>query len=126
MTQVSKHCKTPKQAARAASPLEEHLDPELFRALGDPTRVLLLRCLAQCGRSCSVSEIAECCKVDFSVVSRHLSLLAAVGVLRSEKEGRTVFYIVDYEALARSFRALADALDGYRPGACNASGGCKC
>ena len=46
------------------------LDAELFKALSDPTRLKLLACLAKCSRMCSVTEVAECCSVDFSVVSR--------------------------------------------------------
>lgn len=62
---------TPRQAARRKSPVDRLLDPELFKALSDPTRLLLLRCLLKCRRACSVSEVAECCEVDFSVVARH-------------------------------------------------------
>ena len=124
MAQVNKHCKTPKQAATAKSTLERHLNPELFRALGDPTRALLLRCLAQCGRACSVSEVAECCAVDFSVVSRHLALLAAVGALTANKEGRTVFYTVNFANLCDSLQGLVDALHDYDP--CSKMGGGSC
>ena len=62
MTQISKQRPaTPKQAAARPSPLDAQLDPALFKALGDPTRVSLLACIAKCGRGCSVSEVAECC-----------------------------------------------------------------
>jgi ArsR family transcriptional regulator len=90
--------------------LDELLDPALFKAFSDPTRVSLLACIAKCGRGCSVGEVAECCSVDVSVVSRHLSLLARSGVLEAKKEGRTVFYRVRYAELCRSLRSLADAL----------------
>ena len=112
MAQVTKHPKTPKQAACCASEFDEALDVDLFKALGDPTRLKLLSCLARCGRSCTTSEVAECCSVDFSVVTRHLSLLAAAGVLESRKEGRTVYYTVRYKELSRSLRSLAAAFDG--------------
>ncbi|MCA9245173.1 MAG: helix-turn-helix transcriptional regulator, partial [Phycisphaerales bacterium] len=71
--------------------MDRQLDTDLFKALGDPTRARLLACLLKCGRPCSVTEVAECCAVDFSVVARHLGLLARVGVLDSEKKGRTVW-----------------------------------
>ena len=76
---------TPRRAANCCGPIDDLLDPELFRALGDPTRLLLLACLAKCGRACSVTEIAECCSVDLSVVSRHLALLERAKVLFGEK-----------------------------------------
>ena len=120
MTQVTKQPpRTPKQASKRSSPLDKALDPELFKALSDPTRIKLLACLAKCGRFCSVTEVAECCSVDFSVVSRHLSMLADAGVLESRKEGRTMFYQVKYETLCDSLRTLADAFE-----ACCSDGSC--
>jgi ArsR family transcriptional regulator len=116
MTQTSiRRPATPKQAATRRSAIDERLDPALFRALGDPTRVSLLACIAKCGRGCSVSEVAECCSVDFSVVSRHLATLAQAGALEATKEGRIVRYRVRYAELAASLRALADALEACGP-----------
>lgn len=110
VAQISKRRpSTPKQAAKRLAPLDSALDAQLFRALGDPTRLNLLACLAKCGRGCSVTEVAECCSIDFSVVSRHLAMLANAGILESRKEGRTTLYQVRYEHLGSAFRALADA-----------------
>jgi ArsR family transcriptional regulator len=106
---------TPKQAAKCCQPVDELLDPELFKSLCDPTRLKLLACLAKCGRACSVSEVAECCSVDLSVVSRHLAMLEKAGVLASSKEGRTVSYEVRYRQLSETLRALADAIDACCP-----------
>lgn len=102
---------TPKQAMKCCEPVDKLLDPQLFKALCDPTRVKLLACLAKCGRACSVSEVAECCSADFSVVSRHLAMLAEAGVLQCKKQGRTVFYTVRYEQLADTLHALASAIE---------------
>ena len=115
---------SPKHAAASKSPIDALLDPELFKALCDPTRVSLLACLAKCGRECTVGEVAECCHVDLSVVSRHLAQLADAGVLESSKHGRTVSYRVKFTDLSGKLRALADAFDDCCPdGACG-SGGC--
>lgn len=126
MTQVRKRRpSTPKQAAACCGPIDDLLDPVLFKAFSDPTRVSLIGCIAKCGRGCSVGEVAECCSVDFSVVSRHLALLARSGVLKATKEGRTVFYHVRFAELCRTLRSLADALEeccpdaGAKRGACN-------
>jgi DNA-binding transcriptional ArsR family regulator len=123
MTQVRKLMPaTPKQAAARKSPLDERLDPALFKALSDPTRVALLACIAKCGRGCSVSEVAECTSVDFSVVSRHLAALAQAGVLEGSKEGRTVRYRVRYTHLSSALRSLADALEECCPAGSAACG----
>lgn len=117
MTQARKRRppSTPKQAAACCGPVDELLDPVLFKAISDPTRAALLACIAKCGRGCSVGEVAECCSVDLSVVSRHLALLARCGVLAATREGRTVLYQVRYAELCRALRSLADALEECRP-----------
>lgn len=117
---------SPAQAAACCRPIDDLLDPALFRALCDPTRAGLLACIAKCGRGCSVGEVAECCSVDVSVVSRHLALLARAGVLESEKQGRSVTYRVRYADLSATLRALADAIDECCPEGCCEAKGCGC
>jgi ArsR family transcriptional regulator len=114
MTQIRKQRipATPRQAAACCGPLDRLLNPAVFKAFADPTRVSLIACIAKCGRGCSVSEVAECCSVDLSVVSRHLSLLARSGVLEVTKEGRSVRYRVRYDDLSTLLRSIATALDG--------------
>lgn len=105
----------PQEASQCCGPIDDLLDAELFKALGEPTRLKLLSCLAKCGRACSVTELTECCAVDFSVVSRHLGVLEKAGVLKATKLGRTVYYEVRYQHLSVAFRELANAIDGCRP-----------
>ncbi|NBX31849.1 MAG: ArsR family transcriptional regulator [Planctomycetes bacterium] len=112
MVQVRKRrTMTPVQASACCRPIDDLLDPELFKALSDPTRSRLLGCLVKCGCACTVSDVGECCAVDLSVVSRHLSLLERAGVVQSSKTGRTVHYVVDYAHLCRTMRAIADAIE---------------
>ena len=94
------------------------MEPELFKALAEPTRAKLLGCLIKCSRPCSVTEIAECCEIDFSVVARHLSMMARAGVLDSQKEGRTVWYTARSSELAERFRAIAGAIDEWNTNDC--------
>lgn len=119
---------SPRQAAACCRPVDDLLDPELFKALCDPTRAKLLGCLIKCSRPCSVGEIAECCAVDLSVVSRHLSLLETAGVLDATKQGRTVLYAVRYEHLCTTLRSLAHAIEECSPTAprsrSSRAGGC--
>jgi arsenate reductase (thioredoxin) len=112
---ASKPALTPRLAAQKPAALDDQLDSELFKALADPTRTRLLASLVKCGRPCSVTEVAACCYVDFSVVARHLGLLARAGVLEATKEGRTVWYVARCEDLAARLRALADAIEDSSP-----------
>lgn len=125
MTPISKQSPaSPAAAARRRAALDRRLDPELFKALADPTRLRLLACLVKCGRACSVSEIAECCAVDFSVVARHLATLARAGLVSGEKQGRTVWYTPESSGLADRLRALADAIEEWPARPAGAPGGC--
>lgn len=50
-----------------------------FRALGDPTRVLILHLLSSEGRPMTVGEITDALDVGQSTISHHLAKLADVG-----------------------------------------------
>jgi ArsR family transcriptional regulator, arsenate/arsenite/antimonite-responsive transcriptional repressor len=128
MVQQRKHShpRSPKQAARRAGPVDRQLDPAFFSVLADPTRVKLLACVAKCGGPRSVGEIAECCSVDLSGVSRHLAFLARAGWLEVEKKGRTVLYKARYGELCHRLRSLADAIEQCCPGGGKCGCNCKC
>jgi ArsR family transcriptional regulator len=111
-------------AAACCRPIDGLLDPPFFKALGEPTRVRLLACLVKCGRPCLVGELAECCSVDLSVVSRHLQTLARAGLVAASRHGRTVAYAVRHESVCARPRSLADAIEACRPeSACGCPGG---
>ncbi|MEA2782117.1 MAG: ArsR family transcriptional regulator, lead/cadmium/zinc/bismuth-responsive transcriptional [Rhodospirillaceae bacterium] len=63
---------------------------EMFRLMGDASR---LRIIAAClsGPVC-VSNLAERTGLSASLVSHHLRLLRAARILRSERQGKNVFY----------------------------------
>jgi DNA-binding transcriptional ArsR family regulator len=88
------------------------LSPALFKALGDPTRLAILRRLAERGAACNVSQIAESCTVGLSTVSRHLQVMTRAGILACERRGQEVIYRLRGHDLAGLLRRLADALDG--------------
>lgn len=106
----------PTQAAACKRPVDAFLDAEWFKALSDPTRVALLGCLIKCGRGCTVGEVATCCSVDMSVVSRHLTILHRAQILEASKRGRTVTYTVRYAKLSEKLRGMASAVQECGPG----------
>ena len=87
------------------------MDPRFFKALCAPGRLAILARLAACGRACTVSEIASCCPIDLSVVSRHLRLLKDAGIVAAERRGKEVYYSVRFGSITGSLRSLADAID---------------
>lgn len=112
---------TPAALAR----LDELLRPDLFRALGDPTRLEILRRLVCSDEALPVGDVADCCGVHLSGVSRHLSVLRDAGLVDAERRGREVLYRIRGAAIVRDLRALADALDACRRACCGPqAGGC--
>ncbi len=67
---------------------------ELFRLLGDPTRVRILYALLEAGELC-VCDIAEVVGATESKVSQAMRLLRGAGVVRNRRDGRNVYYRLD-------------------------------
>ena len=66
-----------------------------FRALGDPSRILVLNLLAAIGEPMSVGEIVEALDIGQSTVSHHLKQLAEVGFVLVEERGTSNLYRVN-------------------------------
>lgn len=66
---------------------------ELFKALGDYTRVRILYALSL-GELC-VCALAEVLDMSQSAISHQLRLLRAAKLVRYRKEGKNVFYALD-------------------------------
>lgn len=64
---------------------------ELFRLLGDPTRVAILHALLAGGELC-VCDLAEVVGVGENVVSQAMRLLRASDVVRTRRDGRRIHY----------------------------------
>ena len=65
-----------------------------FRLLGDPTRVRILRSLAEVDELC-VHEIATAVGASETKVSQALRLLRTAGVVRNRRDGRHIHYRLD-------------------------------
>lgn len=100
------------------------IKPKLFKALADLNRLTILTRLAENGNPQSVSEVAQCCPIDMSVVSRHLGVLRDAGIVKAEKKGKEVFYHVQTGEVVTLLRELADALEACCPdGSCSFKSG---
>lgn len=102
-------------ATSCCTDLASAIDPRFFKALCDPTRIALLVRLATCGRPCTVSEIATCCPIDLSVVSRHLARLRDAGIVHGTRRGKEVLYSVRFSSISAALRNMADAIDACCP-----------
>jgi DNA-binding transcriptional ArsR family regulator len=69
---------------------KDRMAAEVFKALGHPARVRMLRVLGD-GEKC-VCDLVEAAGLGWSTVSRHLSVMKAAGVVTDEKRGKQVMY----------------------------------
>jgi len=97
----------PKKTQKA---LEQHMQAEFFKALCDPVRVAMVISLASQTKEQTVSDVTQCCGIDFSGVSRHLKILRDAGIVQSHKKGRHTFYSLNAEFLISTFHNIANCL----------------
>ena len=82
---------------------------EVFKALGHPSRLLIVEELAN-GERC-VCELVDMVGADFSTVSKHLSLLKKAGVVEDRREGKMVIYRLRVPCILRFMDCIEAVLE---------------
>ena len=93
----------------ATSPISDEVASrlaELFRALGDPSRVRIIAALTE--GEASVSSLAEVAGISESSTSHHLRSLRLMRLVRTRKYGRQVFYSLDDDHIVNLFQGSLD------------------
>jgi len=83
------------------------LSAELFKTIGHPVRIKILRLLDK-GELC-VCDMIEQIDIEQSNLSQHLSVLKKQGLLDSRKDGQRVIYWLSYP-LVKNLLVLAEQL----------------
>nr|WP_320132611.1 metalloregulator ArsR/SmtB family transcription factor [uncultured Holophaga sp.] len=65
---------------------------DLFAALGDPSRLKILRSLLEAGEPMNQGSIAESAGLSQANTSKHLACLVRVGLVEREPQGNSVFF----------------------------------
>ena len=73
------------------SPAEIQARAQRFALLGDPTRLMVLTCIAAAG-PISVSDLAAATGINDTTVSQTLRYLRAAQVVNAERDGRIIRY----------------------------------
>ena len=74
---------------------------ELFKIFGDSTRVKILYALLEA--ELCVCDIAETLNMTQSAISHQLRVLRSARLVKATREGRSVFYTLDDDHVARMF-----------------------
>jgi DNA-binding transcriptional ArsR family regulator len=85
-----------------------------FRALGDPTRIVILNLLATARSPMTVAEIVEAVDVGQSTVSHHLKILGDVRFVLVEREGTSSLWRINENCLG-CFPTAAELVMGRAP-----------
>ena len=72
---------------------------EIFKALGDPTRIKILYVLME--NELCVCDIATLVGMTVSAISHQLRLLRNLKIVKFRKEGKMVYYSLDDEHITR-------------------------
>jgi ArsR family transcriptional regulator len=89
----------------------------VLKALGHPARLWIAERLAR--GECCVCELVEPLGLDFSTVSKHLTVLREAGIVMTEKRGKQVFYTLKVPCIL-NFMGCVEAVleDSARDQAC--------
>lgn len=90
-------------------PIEEAQDiARFFQILADPTRVRLVKALAD-GKWC-VSDLVQALEMDQPAVSHQLKYLRKLGLVDWERNGRHVYYTLDDDLLRTTLLMVINTL----------------
>jgi len=78
----------------------------VFKALSHPTRLWMVEQLF--GTEKCVCEFVEVLKLDFSTVSKHLSILKHAQVIQDDKRGKNVYYTLRAQCIPTIISCLED------------------
>jgi DNA-binding transcriptional ArsR family regulator len=70
----------------------------MLKAIAHPMRISIIGCLEK-GQKLSVTEIHKLLGIEQATASHHLGILRDKGVLSSKREGKNIYYFLQYEAL---------------------------
>ncbi len=97
-------CSTKDTATERTQPGLEQA-AKLFKALGDETRLAILKQLSDQGEVCACDFLA-CCQLAQPTVSHHLRVLREAGLVSAVKRGLWVHYTLNREKLAEARKLL--------------------
>lgn len=78
----------------------------VFKALGNPNRLLILHALS--GQERNVAELTEWVGLDISTVSNHLAVLRNLRIVCDERRGNQVFYSLRKPCIMNLFCCMED------------------
>lgn len=84
---------------------------KMFKALGDPSRLRILKLLHDHKGALCVTALAVHCGISQSAVSQHLRILKSAGLVRGNRAGSMMHYYIDREVIDNHKLTFASVFD---------------
>ena len=81
---------------------------EMFKALSDPTRLRLVSLLVEHNGALCVNALADNLGVSQSAVSQHLRILRQAGLVKGDRRGYYVHYLLNQDKLEQYKTKLSE------------------
>lgn len=83
---------------------------ELLRALTHPLRMQILEFIDSQDRI-NVNKIYNTLNLEQSITSQHLRILRNAGIVETKRDGKFIFYSINYDKVEQAKQAIATFLD---------------
>lgn len=78
---------------------------EVMRALAHPLRLTIIDFIDK-NKVINVNKIYNTLKLEQSITSQHLKILREAGLVLTRREGKFIFYSLNYEAIDRTINKI--------------------
>lgn len=96
-----------------SKPISTRRIAQLFRVLGQPTRLRILMTIGA-GEAC-VCHLETALGTRQAVISQHLMALRRAGLVRTQREGRNIFYSLTHPEILELIQRSGATLGGSTP-----------
>ncbi len=83
---------------------------EILRALAHPLRLKIIEFIDQSGRI-NVNKIYNNLKLEQSITSQHLKIMREAGVLETTRNGKFIYYNLNYDCIANTVVAVRNYVE---------------
>ena len=80
---------------------------DVLRALTHPLRMKILEFIDESG-TINVNKIYSSLQLEQSITSQHLRILRAAGLVDTQREGKYIYYSINYEKVQRATAAVRE------------------
>lgn len=78
---------------------------EVLKAIAHPVRLCIVKGLIESG-PCNVTNMHSCLEMPQSTISQHLAKLKSAGIVKGERSGTEITYVIDDERIVKLIKCI--------------------